>query len=118
MTAPANLDEPRLTAAITFVRRTGATSVQLRYSDDESPIVWIAVASYPDDRHEAAAALEPTRAALRLCEQLADGGHCTHCGRPTGLEPDSLETMPLDELVCWYQYDPELETFRRGCEGA
>jgi hypothetical protein len=110
------LDEPKLLAAIDFIRRTGARSVQVRYSDDEEPVVWFVVASFDGDRHEVDASLHPTRAALRLCERLADGGQCRHCGRPTGLEPDSLDTMPLDELVCWYQYDPELATFRRGCE--
>jgi hypothetical protein len=53
---------------------------------------------------------------LRLCAQVVDGGRCTHCRRPTGLSED-LDAMPLDRLVCWYQWDPELATFRRGCEG-
>jgi hypothetical protein len=116
----ATLNEPKLLAALDFVRRTGATSISIRYHDDEQPVVWLVVASYVvdgDERHEVDASLDPVRAALRLCERLADGGQCTHCGRPSGLDPDSLETMPLDRLVCWYQYDPELRKFRRGCEG-
>jgi hypothetical protein len=118
VTVPA-LDEPRFLAAIDFVRRTGARQVQVRWSDDEQPTVWFVVAGYVHDgreRYEVDASLDPTRAALRLCERLADGGRCTHCNRVTGLDPDSLDTMPLNELVCWYQYDPELKTFRRGCE--
>ena len=75
------------------------------------------VALYDGGRWEVAAAANPVRAALRLCEQLVDGGMCTHCNRPAGLEPDSIDAMPLNDLVCWYQYDPELKTFRRGCEG-
>jgi hypothetical protein len=121
-------ERDRLLAAFDFVRRTGAKSVQLRWSDDEQPVVWMMVAEYHVDangrpardggevRHEVDASLDPVRACLRLCERLADGGQCTHCGRPAGLDPDSLDTMPLNELVCWYQYDPELKTFRRGCE--
>lgn len=104
-------------AAFDLVRRTGATSVSIRYQDDDEPVVWVGVASFPGDRHEAAAALNPLRAILRLCERLIDGGQCTHCGRGTGFEPDSLETMPLDSVLCWYQWDPELKVFRRGCEG-
>jgi hypothetical protein len=110
-------DEDKFLAAVEMIRRTGSTQFQLRWSDDEEPTVWFAVATYGDGAAETDASLSPCRAVLRLCERLVDGGHCTHCGRPTGLDPDSLETMPLDDLVCWYQYDPELKTFRRGCEG-
>jgi hypothetical protein len=116
-------EQDRLLAAYDFIRRTGARQIDIRYSDDESPVVWFVVAHY-DGRNPAGiegqevdASLSPVRAALRLCERLADGGQCRHCRRPTGLEPDSLETMPMDELVCWWQYDPELKKFRRGCEG-
>ena len=107
----------RMLAGVDFIRRTGSSTFSLRYSDDEEPVVWMAIAGYADGVHEVDASLSPLRAVLRLCERLADGGRCTHCNRPAGLDPDSLETMPLDELVCWYQYDPELKTFRRGCEG-
>lgn len=124
-------DDPRLIAAVDLIGRTGAQSFAIRYSDDEQPLVWIALAEHvigAEGRpvepgtvgscnvHEVAAALDPLLAVLRLAEQLVDGGTCTHCQRPTGLELD-LETMPLDAFVCWYQYDPELATFRRGCEG-
>lgn len=108
--------QEKLTAAFDMVRQTGAKNAGLRYQDDEQPVVWIGVASFDGDRHEAAAALDPLRAMLRLCERLVDGGQCVHCGRPTGFEPDSLETMPLGDKVCWTQWDPELKTFRRGCE--
>jgi hypothetical protein len=110
-------DDARFLAALGFVRRTGASEIQIRYSDDELPTIWFVVAKYPDNKFEVDASLDPVRAALRLCERLADGGQCTHCGRPTGLEPDHIETMPLNRTICWYQYDPELKTFRRGCEG-
>ena len=108
---------PKMTAGITMLRRTGATQVQIRYSDDEQPVIWMAVAGYPGDRWETAASLDPERAVLRLCEQLIDGGQCTHCRRPAGFEPDALESMPADRAFCWYQWDPELAVFRRGCEG-
>lgn len=116
MTAPA-FDDARLIAAVEMVRRTGASNFSIRYTDDEEPVVWIAVADYGEGRCEVDASLDPLRAVLRLCERLVDGGTCTHCGRPAGLDPDALETMPMNELVCWYQYDPERQTFRRGCEG-
>jgi hypothetical protein len=115
-TADAELD-PRAAAAVAMIGRTGAEQVQIRYQDDEEPVVWIAVARWPGDRWETAAGLDATRAVLRLCENVIDGGECTHCHRPTGFEPDQIDTMPAAGAVCWYQWDPELETFRRGCEG-
>jgi hypothetical protein len=118
------LDDDKLKAGLDMLRRTGAVQVQIRYSDDEKPIVWFVVAHYGDREEiergegqwEVDAAHEPVRALLRLLERLVDGGRCKHCGRATGLDPDSIETMPLNALICWYQYDPELKTFRRGCE--
>jgi len=109
-------DEDKLKAAIEFIRRTGARQVQVRYSDDERPTVWFVVAKYPKNHYEMDAALTPLRAALRLCERLCDGGMCAYCHRPAGFEPDHLWRMPWDKVICWYQYDPELKTFRRGCE--
>lgn len=122
--------DPRFVAALVLVERTGARSVQIRYSDDEQPVVWFIVALYVvDDRrlptagegHEAwesASGPSPLVAAMRLCERLVDGGQCAHCGRPSGFHEDI--TAPtgtiLDEALCWYQWDPELATFRRGCE--
>ncbi len=85
-----------LVASLDFVRRTGAAQAQVRFSDDEKPL----------------------RAALRLLDQLIDGGQCLHCKRPTGVSETFDGAMPLDDLLCWYRYDPELKTFRRGCEGA
>ena len=113
----AQLDDERFLAALDLTRRTGATGIQIRYSDDEQPVIWFVVVEYPDNKFEVDASLDPVRAALRLCERLVDGGQCTHCHRPTGLEPDSIETMPLNQTFCWYQYDPELKKFMRGCEG-
>lgn len=122
-------DDPRFMAGIDLLRRTGMVSFQIRYSDDEEPIVWMAVGEWRVDwrgrprpkggksHHEAAAALDPLRAILRLCDQMVDGAMCAHCGRPSGVNDDFTAEMPLDELVCWYTFDPELKTFRRSCEG-
>lgn len=123
MKAMTQEDKDKLGAAIDFIHRTGARSVQIRYSDDEQPVVWFVVAIYDGknpshlEGFEADASGDPVRAALRLCERLGDGGKCAHCNRPTGFEPKLLVRMPMDDRICWYQYDPELKTFRRGCEG-
>lgn len=103
-------------AGIEFLRRAGAHQVQFRYSDDEAPTIWFTVFIAGNGKWDVDAGKDIEEAILRLCERLADGGQCVHCGRPSGLEYSSLGTMPLNESICWYQYDPELKTFRRGCE--
>ena len=113
--APAGADDPRVTALIAMIGRTGAGSFQIRYSDDEDPVVWIAVSEH-HGHHTAAGGMTPLEAVYRLAELLIDGGECQHCHRPTGVTLDH-DDMPLDPLICWYQYDPELATYRRGCEG-
>ena len=118
----------RLTAGVGLLGRNGAVRTQIRWSDDEQPVVWFAVATWrvtppplrgrrpvPREHHKTGSGLGPLQAVLALCEAAIDGGTCTHCGRPAGLEPDSLDTMPADDVFCWYQYDPSTREFQRGC---
>lgn len=119
--------DPRFTAAIDLIGRSGATSFELRYSDDQQPVVWMAIGSWPaslfdkgakGERHEAAGALSPMKAVMRLLTSILDGvGTCSHCKRPTAVSDDFTRSMPLEDHVCWYVYDPEMQMFRRGCEG-
>lgn len=111
--APPGADDPRFMPALDMIARTGAAEVQIRYSDDEQPVIWIIAARW-DRRWEAAGGMTPLTAAFRLCDAVVDGGTCVHCGRGTGFAPD-LDPMPLSKIVCWYQWDPELKTFRRSC---
>lgn len=115
MSSPATDD--RFVAAVELIGRTGAAEFQVRYTDDEQPVVWICAAKWKD-HWEAAGGMTPLQAAIRLLEAVIDGGQCAHCKRPSGVSDDFSQTMPLDALVCWYVYDPELKTFRRGCEGS
>lgn len=109
--------DPRVTAAIAMIGRTGAGEFQIRYCDEEQPVVWMAMAYWPTHKTwEVAAAMHPERAVFRLCEQIIDGGTCTHCGKPTIFTADS-ETELIDQVGCVYAWDPELRTYRRGCEG-
>jgi hypothetical protein len=108
---------PQLVAAIDLIGHSGAKDISIRYCDEEEPVVWMAIATYERVPPQLAAALHPARAALLLCEQLFDGGICLRCNRRSGFEPDSLDTMPMDDLICWFQWDPELKVIRRGCEG-
>lgn len=115
-----SVDDPKFMACVDLVPRTGAKSFQLRYSDDEQPVVWIAVGEWPakggGTAHEAASALDPLNAVFRLLERVIDGGQCAHCGKPSGITFD-IDTMPMNKLVCWWQWDPETNKLRRGCEG-
>jgi hypothetical protein len=108
--------DPRLPAMIELIGRTGASEFKLQHCDEEPPTVWIARSLYEDGRAECAAAMDPSAAVMRLAERLVDGGLCTHCGKPSGFSAE-FEGLPLPEAVCWYAFDPELDTFRRGCEG-
>lgn len=111
------MQDPRFKAALDLIGRTGADEFQIRYSDEDEPVIWMAYASYKEKGGEVAASLNPVIAVLRLAETLVDGGTCVHCKKPSGLDVDSIDVMPADEFICWYQFDPELKTFRRGCEG-
>lgn len=108
--------DPRLTAAIEMLHRTGSTQFQLRYSDDEKPTIWLAVGKW-GQHYETAAGLGPLTATIRLAELVIDGGQCAHCRKPCGLWDRWQETPPLHTHLCWYVFDPELAKFRRSCEG-
>ena len=122
--AQETLSEPRVTAAIDLLHRLGASSVEFRYSepdegdDENSPTVWMTIAAFEryDAPHQVAAALNPLVSTERLLEQLVDGGTCQHCLRPTVYFSDPAEEFGPPNL-CAYTYDPELEKYRRSCEG-
>jgi hypothetical protein len=109
-------DDPRFTAAIDLLHRTGSSEFQIRYDDEQDPIVWVAVGKW-GDAWESAGGMNPVVAVMRLLEAAMDGGTCAYCTKPTGVTDDWEHDMPLGEHVCWWIYDPELQKFRRGCEG-
>lgn len=108
--------EPLLAAGIDLIGRTGAKNIQLRYSDDPGPLIWIADAEWKEGRL-CGAGFTPADAVFVLCENAVDGGHCAHCGRPSGVTENWEEDMPAAHVVCWYVFDPETQKFRRSCEG-
>lgn len=127
MTYDLGVEDPRFTAALDMIGRTGARTCQIRFQDDEEPTVWIALGEYGVDENDIpipkggktvyklGAGLHPLVAVLNLLDETIDGGMCTHCHKPSGVTSE-IVTMPLDGLICWYQFDPELNVFRRGCE--
>jgi hypothetical protein len=106
-----------LVAAVDLIGRSGGQEFQIRYDDEQDPIVWVAVARIRGGSWECAGGKTPGEAAMRLVEQLIDGGYCAHCGRPAGVTDNWREEMPLAHVVCWHVFDPETEKFRRSCEG-
>jgi hypothetical protein len=113
--------DPRLGAGVDLLRRSGAKDFRVGCTpdDDGDPIVWYAVVTY-EAGGEAAAALDPTTAVMRLCDQVITGGTCTHCGRDTIFDENPSDTVfdhILGTMGCRYAWDPGLGTFRRDCEG-
>jgi len=108
-------------ACAEMLGRMGVGELRVGYTDpdDGEPVAWYAMAYFRvQGAWEAAGAMTPDRALYRLCEQVMDGGHCTHCGRPTGVVDDARAAdMPANDQICWYALDPELKRFRRECEG-
>ena len=114
-------DDDIIRACVDCIAHTGAASFSLHHSDpDEGTVVWTAVAEYHHETRPpvmaCGAAAHPIQAVLRLVEEVLDGGQCQHCMRPSAFSTD-LSSMPLDKFLCWYAYDPELKTIRRGCSG-
>lgn len=112
-----------LLAATELIGRTGARDFTVAHNEDPEygmpGVLWFAFATYPQEgKWEVEAATDPLKAVLRLAERLIDGGVCTHCGKLTGFDADTEDFNQLgtEAFVCWYQYDPELKVFRRGCE--
>jgi hypothetical protein len=130
-----NIHDPRFTAAIDLLGRTGAKNFRVGYTreEDGEPVVWYAVCEYKrpagtavwhKPSAEAAAAMDPLNAVLRLCEILIDGGRCNHCGQNTIFDPDmpvegvvSKEVMDdlLDKMGCRYHFDPKTSKFVKSC---
>lgn len=117
---PADLD-PRFLGALDMLGRTGAATVQVRYSDEDQPAVWFVVAGYTSidgpTVWEVGAGLDPLVAAVRCATEVVDGAICVHCHKPTALDETFSPMEGLDHLICWYAWDPELARFRRSCEG-
>lgn len=125
--------DPKFIAGVDLLGRTGAKNFRIGWSDEDDgpPIVWYACAEWTQVKAragvleingaEAAAALDPVNAVMRLCERVIDGGTCDHCHQFTIFDDsDPMGTVTeelLDKMGCRYAWDPELKTFRRSCEG-
>jgi len=123
-----DMDDPRFMPAVKLPRRTGAVGFQIRYSDDEEPVVWIAVAEYNVSPHgkivsaskkgrpayRIGAGMTPLKAIFALCTQIVDGGECAHCHRPAGFIEDVDE--PDMKMICWWTWDPETTEYVQACQ--
>lgn len=110
--------DPRFIAGVDLLGRAGMKNLSIRFQDDDEPVVWIVCVGLRSGGYEAAGALDPVTAMMRLLVEIMDGAStCTHCGKPTAVEPDFTKQTLMEDTFCWYVYDPENETFRRSCEG-
>lgn len=109
--------DPRFIAAVDMIGKSGGKSFQIRYDDEQDPVVWVAVAELRGGHWECAGGKTPLQAAFRLLETLYDGGLCGHCGRVAGVTLDWSADLPFADETCWWVYDPETQRFRRSCEG-
>lgn len=110
-------EEDVLAAAVDLIGRSGGQEFQVRYDEEQDPIVWVAVAKLRGGRWECAGGKTPAEAAVRLAEEIYDEGRCAHCGRVCGVTVDWTQDMPLAKIICWQVFDPEVKRFRRSCEG-
>lgn len=108
---------PLMIAALDLLPRSGAKEVQVRYDEEQDPIVWVATARWEPAGQLCGCGFTPARALVSLAENAFDGGLCAHCGKPSGVTEEWREEMPLATVLCWYVYDPETQRFRRSCEG-
>ena len=108
--------DPKIEAGVNMLRRAGAQIIDFRYQDDQPPTVWMTVATWPDGKWEVAAGHNIVISTMRLLAAVLNGGICVHCKRVTAFEADFEKGTPAESVVCWYVYDPELKTIRRGCE--
>lgn len=121
------LDDPRHLALIDLFRRFGAAEFSIGYADDVFPdvTVWLTLARLHPTIVERSG-YDPTVPVYRtgsgttigqaleaLTERMTEGAVCRHCGRPAAVEHDHGTAWP--PLICAYQWDPELKTYRRSC---
>lgn len=116
----------RTAALADLARRGGAARWTIHHTEEgDGPVVWVAVAEmrkgYGREPIITGSGIDPYRAAHDLAERILDGGQCAHCLRVIVVEehdaPVGGPALLPESVTCPYAYDPELKTYRRGCEG-
>jgi hypothetical protein len=108
-------------ACIDMVGHTGAIATDIRYQDDQLPVVWMAVGQWNVEGHDVyqvGAAFTVENALCKLLEDVMDGGECTHCHRPVGFDANQplYADMGDSGLVCWYFFNPDTKKIQGGCQ--
>lgn len=70
----------------TAIGRTGATSLEIGYLDDDPPSRWYATAQYQGAKVSCENQDDPVGAMVGLYVMLAAGGTCTKCQRTIALD--------------------------------
>lgn len=107
---PSVLD-PRFTATIDLIGRAGAVNVQIRFCEEEQPMVCMIVAEFRA-HHQTGIGLTPVEAVFDLAHKLVEGAVCVHCYRPARFDPNGDMSTGV---FCLYRWLPLYNGFRRGC---
>jgi hypothetical protein len=114
---PEDTDMDRLVAAYELIGRMGASDFEVGF-DDALPAEtsWYASCWYPKAGPQSTFKWSSAHeAAERLARQLANGGRCTHCGRPVSLGASTLGPVSpvLAAGIC--RWTREGKAWVRGC---
>lgn len=77
-----------MVACADLIGRSGATSFQIGYLNDDEPHQWYAHAQYRGARITVDDQPDPAAAARGLAERILTGGQCYHCKGLVALHPD------------------------------
>jgi hypothetical protein len=123
--------DPRFFPALDLLKRTGVRQVQIRYHDDEDPVIWMVAACWYADEHrmpvatkeesegtmwKVAAGFDPSQALFSLLDGVIgehSGGVCTYCMRPSAFDPSDPPRPRLVDNFCWLTFNGS--EFERGC---
>jgi hypothetical protein len=90
-------DQPRFVGAVDLLRRCGAQTFRIEYTDPENGVVvWTSVAQFPGVVR-CAADVDPLAAVHKLCEAVIDGGECAHCRKCAAFEPTVEGALEMRE---------------------
>lgn len=131
---PPGIDPELMLAIMKLLERSGMKEFQIRYDEEQKPVVWVAVALFKrpalrlpgkglaeeksNTGSQCGCGFTPIGAVRDLAENAVTGGTCTHCGRMIEVNFGDDEPAFPPTMVCYRKYDPEAKEFKRSCDSA